>query len=197
MTGKVVLWCFFFEWNEWKNPQFNFASQNLSIERNFFKWDGKETKILHLLFHRIWKKYLMSAIAFIKWEKMRYRRCTMKKLNCTFCYSDFISETKQGLKIKIKIQYLKKFIYSTSVSRSRLAASAFSSCSIRAEINEHLADWHWHGIGWVLVAGSKTSTCIAYCLSFFLLPSSTLLNETSQPMISSISTSSSPPVLPN
>ena len=126
-----------------------------------------------------------------------YRRCTMKKLNCTFCYSDFISETKQGLKIKIKIQYLKKFIYSTSVSRSRLAASAFSSCSIRAEINEHLADWHWHGIGWVLVAGSKTSTCIAYCLSFFLLPSSTLLKETSQPMISSTSTSSSPPVLPN
>ena len=47
---------FFLEWNEWKNPQFNFSSQYLSIERNFFKWDGKETKILHLLFHRIWKK---------------------------------------------------------------------------------------------------------------------------------------------
>ena len=46
---------FFLEWNEWKNPQFNFSSQNLSIEHNFFKWDGKETKILHLLFHRIWK----------------------------------------------------------------------------------------------------------------------------------------------
>ena len=46
---------FFLEWNEWKNPQFNFSSQNLSIERNFFKWDGKETKISHLLFHRIWK----------------------------------------------------------------------------------------------------------------------------------------------
>ena len=41
-----------------KNPQFNFLSQNLSIERNFFKWDGKETKISHLLFHRIWKKLL-------------------------------------------------------------------------------------------------------------------------------------------
>ena len=50
---------FFHEWNEWKNPQFNFSSQNLSIERNFFKWDGKETKILHLLFHRIWKKACM------------------------------------------------------------------------------------------------------------------------------------------
>ena len=46
---------FFLEWNEWNNLQFNFSSQNLSIERNFFKWDGKETKILHLLFHRIWK----------------------------------------------------------------------------------------------------------------------------------------------
>ena len=46
---------FFLEWKEWKNPQFNFSNQNLSIERNFFKWDGKETKKLHLLFHRIWK----------------------------------------------------------------------------------------------------------------------------------------------
>ena len=46
---------FFHEWNEWKNPQFNFLSQNLSLERNFFKWDGKVTKIWHLLFHRIWK----------------------------------------------------------------------------------------------------------------------------------------------
>ena len=47
---------FFLEWNEWKSPQFNFSSKNLSIELNFFKWDGKETKILHLLlFHRIWK----------------------------------------------------------------------------------------------------------------------------------------------
>ena len=44
---------FFLEWNEWKNPQFNFSSQNPSIEHNFFKWDGKKTKILHLLFHRI------------------------------------------------------------------------------------------------------------------------------------------------
>ena len=28
--------------------QLNFSSQNLSIERNFFKGNGKETKILHL-----------------------------------------------------------------------------------------------------------------------------------------------------
>ena len=48
---------FFLKWNEWKNPQFNFSSQYLSIEeRNFFKWDEKETKIWHLLFHRIRKK---------------------------------------------------------------------------------------------------------------------------------------------
>ena len=53
-----VIVVFFLEWNKWKNPQFNFSSQNLHIERNFFKWDGKETKILHLLFHRIWKKNL-------------------------------------------------------------------------------------------------------------------------------------------
>ena len=37
---------FFLEWNEWKNPQFNFSSQNLStIECNFFKWNGKVSKI--------------------------------------------------------------------------------------------------------------------------------------------------------
>ena len=48
---------FFHEWNECKNPQLNFLSQNLSIECNFFKWDGKVTKIKHLLLHRIWKKY--------------------------------------------------------------------------------------------------------------------------------------------
>ena len=57
---------FFLEWNEWKNPQFNFLSQNLSIERNFFKWDGKETKILRLLFHRIWKMIIMSGMHFSK-----------------------------------------------------------------------------------------------------------------------------------
>ena len=50
---------FFLEWNEWKNPQFNFSSQNLSKECNFFKWDGKETKISYLLFHRIWKNLIL------------------------------------------------------------------------------------------------------------------------------------------
>ena len=48
----------FHKWNEWKNPQFNFSSQDLSIERNYFKWDGKVTKILHLLFYRIRKNLL-------------------------------------------------------------------------------------------------------------------------------------------
>ena len=46
---------FFLEWNVWKNPQFNFSGQNLSLERNFFKWDGKVTKVWNLLLHRIWK----------------------------------------------------------------------------------------------------------------------------------------------
>ena len=32
---------FFLEWNESKNPQFNFSSQNLSIERNFFQMRWK------------------------------------------------------------------------------------------------------------------------------------------------------------
>ena len=36
---------FFHEWNEWKYPQFNFSCQNLSIECNIFKWNGKVTKV--------------------------------------------------------------------------------------------------------------------------------------------------------
>ena len=32
------------ETSEWKNPWFNFTSQNLGLECNLFKWDGKETK---------------------------------------------------------------------------------------------------------------------------------------------------------
>ena len=55
LTGKVVLWCFFSCETNGKNPQFNFSFQNLHLERNILEWDGKETKILHLLFHRIWK----------------------------------------------------------------------------------------------------------------------------------------------
>ena len=37
-----------------KNFKFFFFNSSKS-QCNFFKWDGKETKILHLLFHRIWK----------------------------------------------------------------------------------------------------------------------------------------------
>ena len=62
-----------------KKPQFNFSSQNLSIERNFFKWDGKENKILHLLFHRIWKiifllsfEQLWSEIPFLNFNPPSY-----------------------------------------------------------------------------------------------------------------------------
>ena len=37
LTGKVVLWCFSTSETSEKNPQFNFSSQDLSIEHNFFK----------------------------------------------------------------------------------------------------------------------------------------------------------------
>ena len=61
--------CFVVFFHEWKNPQLNFSSQNLSIERNFFKWDGKVTKIRHLLFHRIWKNYLLwSYVVSRRWK---------------------------------------------------------------------------------------------------------------------------------
>ena len=52
----------FHEWNEGKNPQFNFSSENLSVQCNFFKWDGKVTKIWHQLFHRIWKKIFVCLL---------------------------------------------------------------------------------------------------------------------------------------
>ena len=34
---KSCFLVFFLEWNEWKNPRYNFSSQDLSIEHNFFK----------------------------------------------------------------------------------------------------------------------------------------------------------------
>ena len=46
LMRKDVLWCFFTSKMSGKNPQFNFSRQNLSLERNFFKWDGKVTKIM-------------------------------------------------------------------------------------------------------------------------------------------------------
>ena len=66
LIGKVVLRCFF-EWNKWKNLLFNFSSQNISIECNFFKWDGKVTKISHLLFHRIWKNDFLVIFLWKNW----------------------------------------------------------------------------------------------------------------------------------
>ena len=69
LTRKVVLWFFFSSERSEKIHNSTFQSQNLSIEHNFFKWDGKETKILHLLhFHRIWKKMLVK-VSF--WSKER------------------------------------------------------------------------------------------------------------------------------
>ena len=83
---------FFLEWNEWKNPQFNFSSQNLSIERNFFKWDGKETKILHLLFHRIWKKYFLILVLFdvyMQKPSLRYNDFRENIFNFSICKVNF------------------------------------------------------------------------------------------------------------
>ena len=37
LKRKVVLWCIFMSKTSEKNPQFNFSSQNLGLERNFFK----------------------------------------------------------------------------------------------------------------------------------------------------------------
>ena len=71
--SKSCFVVFFLLWNEWKNPQFNFSSQNLSIECNFSKWDGKETKLLHLLFHRIWKNILLHSWGFIDFVRVEFK----------------------------------------------------------------------------------------------------------------------------
>ena len=51
---------FFLEWNEWKNPQFNFSSQNLSIERNFSNEMEKKPKYHTYLSIEFGKKYCFS-----------------------------------------------------------------------------------------------------------------------------------------
>ena len=76
---------FFHEWNEWKNPQFNFSSQDLSIERNFFKWDGKVTKISHLLFHRIWKKNLPAVVRTLTDSSISHQRVVSPFSFFSFC----------------------------------------------------------------------------------------------------------------
>ena len=53
LTGKVVLWCFFWSERSGKNPQFNFSGQNLCLERNFFKWDVNYIALGNALKH-IW-----------------------------------------------------------------------------------------------------------------------------------------------
>ena len=37
LMRKIVLWSFFMSETNEKKPQFNFSSQNLNIERHFFK----------------------------------------------------------------------------------------------------------------------------------------------------------------
>ena len=54
---------FFHEWNEWKNPQFNFSSQNLSIEHNFFQMRCKSKQYMTPTFpKRIWKILLFTFL---------------------------------------------------------------------------------------------------------------------------------------
>ena len=85
---------FFLKWNEWKNPQSNFSCQNLRIERNFFKWDGIESKILHLLFHRIWKNIftifpgirlvLVLNFCHLQWNAHRLWHCSFSTIEVTW-----------------------------------------------------------------------------------------------------------------
>ena len=89
LIGKVVLWCFFSGKTSEKihNSTFQISSQNLSKERNFFKWVGKETKILHLLFHRIWKiSFFMSS--------MKYKWLGHYKLLIVFCTNNILEDRR-------------------------------------------------------------------------------------------------------
>ena len=107
---------FFLKWNEWKNPQFNFSSQNLSIERNFFKWDGKETKILHLHFHRFWKNSFLHC--FLKLEKCVWNRWG-KKINFSSQNSSvhFVGGWREYTRFAVSFSPL--FIGKASVSISK------------------------------------------------------------------------------
>ena len=78
-----------FERNEWKNPQFNFSSQNFSLELNFFKWYGNVTKISRLLFHRIWKRNFLS--------KKKNRDWSVKNISKN-CLKPFIVKLNKILK---------------------------------------------------------------------------------------------------
>ena len=62
----------FHMWKAWKNLQCNFLTPNLSIEHNFFRWDGKVSNIWYLLFHRVWINtlsiffhYIFFTLAFL------------------------------------------------------------------------------------------------------------------------------------
>ena len=84
---------FFQEWKECKNPQFNFSSQDLGIlEGNFFKWDGKVTKIryytyfstefgkISFLFERsyyVYKKVAAAKLTMLQFKTMYYTTILM------------------------------------------------------------------------------------------------------------------------
>ena len=122
----------FVVWNEWKNPQFDFLSQNFSIERNFFAWDGKETKILHLLFHRIWKKEFTNNL-FIFWEKngqykymyrnmcgpfLKFVRPIWHQLQ--FYHDDWFAGVFKSLKVRRTLQLLDPTFSHLTISWSML-----------------------------------------------------------------------------
>ena len=65
---QIALWSFFILG---KNHNLNFSCQNLSIEDNFFKLDGKVTKIRHLHLHRIWKKFIFYS-HFVSCRKIKF-----------------------------------------------------------------------------------------------------------------------------
>ena len=75
---KVVMWSFF------TSEKNHISSQNLSIERNFFQWDGKLTQdMTPILFHRIWRKKI-----FLVYTKFCLHKKLTKKLTklCSCCW---------------------------------------------------------------------------------------------------------------
>ena len=87
---------FFHEWNEWKNPQLNFSSQNLSIEHNCFKWDGKLTKIWHndtYFSHRIWKNI---------WPNIKLIGTIYKIQNKTTYFLQYLSNFRHSFSVSVK-----------------------------------------------------------------------------------------------
>ena len=110
LTRKVViLWSFFIEKNE-KIHKSTSRVKNLSTEWNFFKWDGKVSKIWHLLFHRIWKKKWTNLFFLCRPEPI----CISSRKNICICWLGRIGVRWISISVKKSCTILKNAKFLTN-----------------------------------------------------------------------------------